>query len=69
MMHHAATTSTHTGQVVPVAWVASAPELPQTVYVVHGEPTASRALADRIQDELGIVAVVPRLGERVLLGS
>ena len=52
-----------------VAWVASAPELPQTVYVVHGEPTSSRALADRIQDELGIVAVVPRLGERVLLGS
>jgi len=51
-----------------VAWVASAPELPRTVYVVHGEPTASRALADRIQDELGIVAVVPRLGERVLLG-
>ena len=52
-----------------LAWVASAPELPQTVYVVHGEPTSSRALADRIQDELGVVAVVPRLGERVLLGS
>ncbi|WP_406029626.1 MBL fold metallo-hydrolase [Nocardioides sp. NBC_00163] len=52
-----------------VAWVASAPELPETVYVVHGEPTSSRALADRIQDELGVVAVVPRRGERVLLGS
>lgn len=52
-----------------VAWVASAPELPKTVYIVHGEPTSSRALADRIQDELGVVAVVPRLGERVLLGS
>ncbi|MBC7277712.1 MBL fold metallo-hydrolase [Nocardioides sp.] len=52
-----------------VEWVASAPELPQTVYVVHGEPTSSRALADRIQDELGVVAVVPRRGERVLLGS
>lgn len=50
-----------------LAWVASAPELPQTVYVVHGEPTSSRALADRIQEELGVVAVVPRLGERVLL--
>jgi metallo-beta-lactamase family protein len=52
-----------------VAWVASAPELPETVYVVHGEPASSRALADRIQDELGVVAVVPRRGERVLLGS
>lgn len=52
-----------------VAWVASAPELPETVYLVHGEPTSSRALADRIQEELGVVAVVPRLGERVLLGS
>jgi len=50
-----------------VAWVASAPEPPQTVYVVHGEAPASAALARRIETELGICAVVPRLGERVRL--
>ncbi len=51
-----------------VAWLASAPEPPQVVYVVHGEPDASHALADRIRSQLGWLAVVPRDGERVRLG-
>ncbi|MFC5730863.1 MULTISPECIES: MBL fold metallo-hydrolase RNA specificity domain-containing protein [Nocardioides] len=50
-----------------VAWVASAQALPRMVYVVHGEPDASESLARRIEDELGICAVAPRLGERVRL--
>lgn len=49
------------------AWVGSAPTLPRTVYVVHGEPHAAAALARRLEDELGVCAVVPRLGERVRL--
>lgn len=48
-----------------VAWVASAAAPPATVYVVHGEPESAAALAERIEDELGICAVVPTLGERV----
>jgi metallo-beta-lactamase family protein len=50
-----------------VAWVDSAAEPPGTVYVVHGEAAASEALARRIERELGICAVVPRLAERVRL--
>lgn len=50
-----------------LAWVASAEEPPRTVYVVHGESAASAALARRIEDELGLPAVVPRLGEQVRL--
>lgn len=50
-----------------LAWVASAVEPPKTVYVVHGEPAASAALARRLEDELGLCAVVPRTGERVRL--
>lgn len=50
-----------------VAWLASAPEPPRTVYVVHGEARASHRLAARIEDELGWCAVVPGLGERVRL--
>jgi metallo-beta-lactamase family protein len=49
------------------AWLASAPEQPETVYVVHGEPASSEALAARIRDELGWSAVVPKPGERVRL--
>lgn len=50
-----------------VAWLASAPDPPEIVYVVHGEQTSSEALADRIRDELGWSAVVPVPGERVRL--
>lgn len=50
-----------------LSWVASAPEPPHVVYVVHGEPAASRALADRVRDELGLTAVVARDGEKVRL--
>lgn len=50
-----------------LGWLGSAPTPPEVVYVVHGEKTSSEALADRIRAELGWVAVVPALGERVRL--
>ena len=50
-----------------LGWLAAAPAPPRTVYVVHGEPDASATLARRIEDELGLCAVVPVLGERVRL--
>lgn len=48
-------------------WLGAAPEPPEVVYVVHGEPSGSAALAERVRDELGWLAVVPRDGERVHL--
>lgn len=50
-----------------VGWLRTTPEAPRTCYVVHGEPQASRALADRIRTELGWCAVTPRHDERVLV--
>jgi metallo-beta-lactamase family protein len=50
-----------------VAWVASAEQAPRTVYVVHGEASASAGLARRLESELGLCAIVPREGEQVLL--
>jgi len=50
-----------------IAWLGSTPSPPKVVYVVHGEPAASAALAERIRSELGWLAVVPRDGERVRL--
>jgi metallo-beta-lactamase family protein len=43
------------------------PEAPETVYVGHGEPAASAALADRVRGTLDTAVVVPRVGERVLV--
>jgi metallo-beta-lactamase family protein len=50
-----------------VAWLGTAPRPPEVVYLVHGEPSASQALADRVRAELGWAAVVPRDGEIVRL--
>ncbi len=49
-----------------LSWLAGAPE-PVTTYVVHGEPAAAAALRDRLEGELGWTAVVPALGERVII--
>jgi metallo-beta-lactamase family protein len=51
-----------------LAWLASAPQ-PAATYVVHGERSAAAALRDRIDQELGWTAVVPALGERVVVRS
>lgn len=50
-----------------VTWLAGMRAAPDAVYVVHGEPHASEALADRITDELHWLAVAPHHLERVRL--
>lgn len=61
------TFSVHADASEIVDWLRQAPQAPQTCYIVHGEPKAAAALRDRIRRELGWVAVVPSLGERVAL--
>ena len=51
-----------------LGWLASTPSPPKVLYVVHGEPESSAALAARVRSELGWLAVVPHDGERVRLG-
>jgi len=48
-------------------WLRSATSTPEAVYVVHGEPKGSLALANSIETELDWPAVVPRHLERVRL--
>ena len=53
-----------------VRWLAGAPgevAPPAACYVVHGEEESSAVLADRLQHELGWLAVVPHQGEIVRL--
>ena len=50
-----------------LSWLGSLPESPELVYVVHGEPESSEALAARVRADLGWRAVVPRRGEWVRL--
>ena len=61
------TFSVHADAPELVAWLAEMPEPPQTVYVVHGEPDASTALAEQVRASLDATVVIPRLGERVVV--
>lgn len=49
-----------------LAWATAAPP-PEATYLVHGEPEASAALAQRLRAEHGWNAVIPREGEHVLV--
>jgi len=48
-----------------IDWIRSSDRLPKQIFVNHGEPEASAALAERIRHELDIVAVAPEAGERI----
>ncbi len=48
-------------------WAGSAAAAPAKVFVTHGEPGASRALADRFAQRFGWRCVVPALDETVAL--
>ena len=48
-----------------LGWLMSASRKPGQVFVNHGEPDASQALADRVRREWDVAVVVPHPGERV----
>jgi metallo-beta-lactamase family protein len=52
-----------------IGWIGTATREPNGVFVVHGEPDASTALAERIESELDWTAVRPGMGERLSLAT
>jgi metallo-beta-lactamase family protein len=60
--------SVHADRDELVTWLGAAPRRPGVTYVVHGEPSAAMALRDEVSGKLGWHVVVPRHGERVVLG-
>jgi metallo-beta-lactamase family protein len=57
--------SAHADATELIAWLRGMPHPPQQVYVTHGEPDASTALAARIGTELGWHANIPAMGDTV----
>jgi metallo-beta-lactamase family protein len=56
--------SAHAGQSELVAWIDGFRPAPRTL-LVHGEPRAQDALRQRLYDDLGLDAEIPRLGQSV----
>lgn len=59
--------SAHADQPRLLDWLRPMRQSLKKVFVVQGEPQSSAALAQKIRDELAIVAEVPNLGEKVVL--
>ncbi|MBW2272090.1 MAG: MBL fold metallo-hydrolase [Deltaproteobacteria bacterium] len=57
--------SVHADRGEIIAWLRSAKEEPDSVFVVHGEPSPAAALREQIEAELGWNAIVPAHLERV----
>ena len=55
--------SAHADSSELMRWLHSGPSDPKTVFLVHGEPDSTSALASRVGSE-GLNAIVPELGER-----
>ena len=61
--------SAHADRDELIRWLSSSKARPKTVFVTHGEPNASKALARRIEEEIGARCFVPRLQDRFDLAT
>ncbi|MDD4995583.1 MAG: MBL fold metallo-hydrolase [Patescibacteria group bacterium] len=57
--------SAHGDQNKLINWVKNADTMPKQIFCVHGDEAASRALAARLRDELGLDAAVPAFGQTI----
>ncbi|HTM68659.1 MAG TPA: MBL fold metallo-hydrolase [Candidatus Binatia bacterium] len=55
--------SAHADQVKLLKWVSSGRKMPKKVYLNHGEPHASEALAQKIRDEFAVDVAIPAPGD------
>jgi len=59
--------SAHADQGEVLRWLRNFKRPPRKTYIIHGEPPASAALAQLIEEKLKWNAEVPKNGQRVLL--
>jgi len=59
--------SAHADQPQLLKWVSASRDSLKKVFVVQGEEEESRSLAQKIKDELAVEAVIPSLGDEVVL--
>lgn len=62
-IHHIESLSAHGDQADLLEWVSELKNIPEEVFLIHGEPTASDALRVKIQETLGWKVNLPKLYE------
>lgn len=64
---HLESLSAHADQQELLQWMAGIKNIPEAVYLVHGEPTALDAFRSKIRDTFGWHVRIPKLGETLTL--
>ncbi len=59
--------SGHADQDELIQWIKNFKKKPQKVFLVHGEDEALDTLYDLIQNDLGLKAIIPQLGEKFVI--
>lgn len=59
--------SSHAGQKELIEWVSNFKKKDMKVYLIHGEKTASEALASLIRQQLGLWTYIPTMGETLVI--
>lgn len=68
-IHHLESLSAHADQTELIEWMNNITNVPEAIYLIHGESTASQALQLKIKDTYGWHANIPRLNQefRILI--
>lgn len=61
--------SAHADQSEIMEWLRGFRDFPSQVFLNHGEPSATEALAQAIKEEFGAKVILPKIGESYLLES
>ena len=66
-IEHVESLSAHADQKELLDWMSGIKNIPEAVYLIHGEPTALDAFRSKIRDYFGWNAHIPRLQETITL--
>ena len=66
-IHHMQSLSAHADQADLMKWLGSIKNIPEGIFLIHGEPTALEGFQTKIRDTLGWQPKIPRLKESITL--
>ena len=62
-IHHMQSLSAHADQADLMKWLHDIKNIPEGIFLIHGEPTALEGFQSKIRDTLGWQAMIPKLKE------
>lgn len=64
-IHHVESLSAHADQAELISWMRSIQNIPERIFLIHGEPTSLNSLRGKVKDTLGWDCEIPRLSDEL----